>query len=176
MEASAAAAETAARVLGGDFVRETFFYTLHAILPILLTILLGYCVRRVGTWSDEFYRQLNSLCFRLFLPIQLFCNVYAIEDLSSMNWKMIGYLFGSVFFCLLVGLAAARLLVPDRRQQGVIVQVSFRSNQAIWGCLWPMPWAARPHGICLHGHLRLCSAVQRAGGDCADGFRRRRFP
>ena len=75
MEASRAAAETAARVLGGDFVRETFFYTLHAILPILLTILLGYCVRRVGTWSDEFYRQLNSLCFRLFLPIQLFCNV-----------------------------------------------------------------------------------------------------
>ena len=36
MEASRAAAETAARVLGGDFVRETFFYTLHAILPILL--------------------------------------------------------------------------------------------------------------------------------------------
>ena len=155
MEASRAAAETAARVLGGDFVRETFFYTLHAILPILLTILLGYCVRRVGTWSDEFYRQLNSLCFRLFLPIQLFCNVYAIEDLSSMNWKMIGYLFGSVFFCLLVGLAAARLLVPDRRQQGVIVQVSFRSNQAILG----LPLANALGGAAAMGFASMATSV-----------------
>ena len=155
MEASRAAAETAARGLGGDFVRETFFYTLHAILPILLTILLGYCVRRVGTWSDEFYRQLNSLCFRLFLPIQLFCNVYAIEDLSSMNWKMIGYLFGSVFFCLLVGLAAARLLVPDRRQQGVIVQVSFRSNQAILG----LPLANALGGAAAMGFASMATSV-----------------
>ena len=138
-----------------DFVRETFFYTLHAILPILLTILLGYCVRRVGTWSDEFYRQLNSLCFRLFLPIQLFCNVYAIEDLSSMNWKMIGYLFGSVFFCLLVGLAAARLLVPDRRQQGVIVQVSFRSNQAILG----LPLANALGGAAAMGFASMATSV-----------------
>ncbi len=155
MEASRAAAETAARVLGGDFVRETFFYTLHAILPILLTILLGYCVRRVGTWSDEFYRQLNSLCFRLFLPIQLFCNVYAIEDLSSMNWKMIGYLFGSVFFCLLVGLVAARLLVPDRRQQGVIIQVSFRSNQAILG----LPLANALGGAAAMGFASMATSV-----------------
>lgn len=125
MEASRAAAETAARVLGGDFVRETVFLYPSCHPAHLLTILLGYCVRRVGTWSDEFYRQLNSLCFRLFLPIQLFCNVYAIEDLSSMNWKMIGYLFGSVFFCLLVGLVAARLLYRPR-QQGVIIQVSFQ--------------------------------------------------
>lgn len=136
-------------------MRETFFYTLHAILPILLTILLGYCVRRVGTWSDEFYRQLNSLCFRLFLPIQLFCNVYAIEDLSSMNWKMIGYLFGSVFFCLLVGLVAARLLVPDRRQQGVIIQVSFRSNQAILG----LPLANALGGAAAMGFASMATSV-----------------
>ena len=100
-------------------MRETFFYTLHAILPILLTILLGYCVRRVGTWSDEFYRQLNSLCFRLFLPIQLFCNVYAIEDLSSMNWKMIGYGRASLYRCPL-GL-----------------------TRPFWACPWPMHWGGR---------------------------------
>lgn len=125
-------------------MRETFFYTLHAILPILLTILLGYCVRRVGTWSDEFYRQLNSLCFRLFLPIQLFCNVYAIEDLSSMNWKMIGYLFGSVFFCLLVGLVAARLLVRTGGSRVSLYRYPSGPTRRFWGCLWPMPWAARP--------------------------------
>ena len=38
---------------------------------ILLIILLGYIVRRIGHWSDDFYKQLNQLCFRLFLPLPL---------------------------------------------------------------------------------------------------------
>ncbi|MDD3346569.1 AEC family transporter [Oscillibacter sp.] len=114
-------------------MKETFVYTLHAILPILFIIVLGYFVRRVGPWSESFYKQLNSLCFRLFLPIQLFCNVYGIDDLTNMNWRVIGYLFSSVFFCLLAGLLAAKLFIPDRRQKGVITQVAFRSNQAILG-------------------------------------------
>ncbi|WP_295581726.1 AEC family transporter [uncultured Oscillibacter sp.] len=114
-------------------MKDTFFYTLHAILPILLIIVLGYGVRRVGPWSDDFYKQLNALCFRVFLPVQLFCNVYAIDDLSAMNWRVIAYLFTSVFLCLLVGLLAAGLFIRSRAQKGVIVQVAFRSNQAILG-------------------------------------------
>ena len=127
---------------------DTFTYTLHAILPILLIILLGYVVRRIGPWSEDFYKQLNALCFRLFLPVQLFCNVYGIDDLSHMNWRVICYLFTSVLACALVGVAAARLLVPKREQKGIIVQVAFRSNQAILG-------------------LPLANAL---GGDAAMGF------
>ena len=91
-------------------MKDTFFYTLHAILPILLIILLGLGVRRTGWWNDDFFKQVNSLCFRLFLPVQLFCSVYSIDDLSSVNWRMVGYLFFSVFFCLAVGLIASHLV------------------------------------------------------------------
>ena len=85
-------------------MKDTFFYTLHAILPILLIILLGLGIRLTGWWSDDFFKQVNSLCFRLFLPVQLFCSVYSIDDLSSVNWRMVCYLFFSVFLCLAVGL------------------------------------------------------------------------
>lgn len=112
---------------------ETFLYALRAILPILLIILLGYVVRRIGSWDGEFYRQLNRLCFRLFLPVQLFCSVYAIEELSDLNWRLVGFQFAGVLACALVGMLAAKLLVPDRRQKGVVVQAAFRSNQAILG-------------------------------------------
>jgi len=123
-------------------------YTLHAILPILLVVLLGYVVRRIGSWSDDFYKQLNKLCFRLFLPIHLFCSVYGIDDLTAMNWKVIGFLFCGILTCALVGLLAAVTLVPNRAQRGPIVQCSFRSNQAILG-------------------LPLAQAL---GGDAAMGF------
>ena len=135
-------------------MKDTFFYTLHAILPILLIILLGLGIRLTGWWSDDFFKQVNSLCFRLFLPVQLFCSVYSIDDLSSVNWRMVCYLFFSVFLCLAVGLAASRL-VPSRRQRGVIVQVSFRSNQAILG----LPLAKALGGDAAMGFAAMATGV-----------------
>ncbi|MCI8398891.1 MAG: AEC family transporter [Oscillibacter sp.] len=134
---------------------ETLSYTLKAIVPILLIILLGYIVRRIGHWSDDFYKQLNQLCFRLFLPVQLFCNVYAIDDLSTMNWCVIGYLFCGILACALVGVLAAKALVPKRLQKGVIVQASFRSNQAVLG----LPLANSLGGDAAMGFAALSTSV-----------------
>lgn len=114
-------------------MKDTFLYTLHAILPILLVVLSGYAVRRLLPWEDDLYTRMNALCFRFFLPVQLFYNVYSIEDLSDVNWTVIGFLLVSVFFFLLTGLAAARHFIHDPRQKGVIVQASFRSNQSLLG-------------------------------------------
>lgn len=134
---------------------ETLSYTLGAIVPILLIILLGYVVRRIGPWGDDFYKQLNQLCFRLFLPVQLFCNVYAIDELRAMNWRMIGYIFCGILACALMGVAAAKLFVPQRLQKGVIVQASFRSNQAVLG----LPLANSLGGAEAMGFAALSTSV-----------------
>jgi hypothetical protein len=136
-------------------MRDTFFYTVRAILPILLLILLGSVLRRTGPWSQDFYKQLNQLCFRVFLPVQLFCNVYAIDDLSSMNWRVIAYLSGGVLVCAAVGILAARLFVRDPLQKGVVVQAAFRSNQAILG----LPLANSLGGAAAMGFAALTTSV-----------------
>lgn len=111
---------------------DTFLFALRALLPLLLTIALGYGVRRIGPLELDFYRKLNSLCFHLLLPLSLFCNIYAIEDLAQVNWRLAVYAVGGVLACLAMGAAAARLL-KRREQRGVLVQAAFRSNQAILG-------------------------------------------
>lgn len=112
---------------------DTFFYTLRAILPILLITLLGYAVRRIQVWPESFYITLNQLCFRWFLPIQLFCSIYSVESLAAVNWRVIGFSVLGILACLGLGLLAGWLFVPNRRQKGVIAQTAFRSNQAIFG-------------------------------------------
>lgn len=67
---------------------DIFLYAGRAIMPLLLMMALGCGLRRVGRWSDDFYRQLNGFCFHVLLPVQLFLNVYAIEDLSVLNWRL----------------------------------------------------------------------------------------
>lgn len=71
---------------------DIFLYAGRAIMPLLLMMALGCGLRRVGRWSDDFYRQLNGFCFHVLLPVQLFLNVYAIEDLSVLNWRLLGFI------------------------------------------------------------------------------------
>ena len=111
---------------------ETFQYALRAILPILLLISTGFLVRRVGPWDGKFYKSLNKLGFHVFMPLNLFCNIYSIEDLSDVNWSLVFVVLGGICLCMLLGIAAARLL-PQKDQRGVMVQATFRSNQAILG-------------------------------------------
>lgn len=114
-------------------MKDVFFFSLRAVLPILLLMLLGALVRRTGRWSGPFFNQLNSLCFHVFLPVQLFLNVSGLESLAAVNWRLLGYLVAGILLSLAVGVLAARLLVPDPQQKGVIAMTAFRSNQVILG-------------------------------------------
>ncbi len=135
-------------------LQETFTYTLRAILPILLTVLLGYTVRRIGPWEETFYKQLNKLCFHLFLPLHLFCSVYSINDLASMNWTLIGFVFACIFACAGLGLLAAHF-IPRRDQKAVITQCAFRSNQAILG----LPLAQALGGEAAMGFASVATSI-----------------
>ena len=82
---------------------DIFLYAGRAIMPLLLMMALGCGLRRAGRWSDDFYRQLNGFCFHVLLPVQLFLNVYAIEDLSVLNWRLLGFI---ILITLLSGIAS----------------------------------------------------------------------
>ncbi|MGM9661628.1 MAG: AEC family transporter [Oscillospiraceae bacterium] len=134
---------------------EIFLFALRAVLPILLMILLGYLVRRIGPWDGAFFNQLNKLAFHLFLPVQLFLNVYEMEELSQVNWRLIAYVVAGIFFCLAVGVLAARLFVPEPTQKGVIVMTAFRSNQVILG----LPLAEALGGGAALGFAAVATSV-----------------
>ena len=112
---------------------DVFLFSLRAVLPLLLLMLLGYLVRRKGKWNDAFFNQLNGFCFRVFLPVQLFLNVYEMESLAEVNWRLLIYLLGGIVAALGMGVLAAKLFVKDPRQRGVIAMTAFRSNQVILG-------------------------------------------
>ena len=114
-------------------MKDVFLFSLRAVLPILLLMALGYLVQRRGRWSDGFFAKLNSLCFHLFLPIHLFLNVYEMESLASVNWRLLGYMILAVFLALGMGLLAAKYFVKDPRQKGVVAMAAFRSNHVVLG-------------------------------------------
>lgn len=110
---------------------ENLLFTINAILPILLPCLLGYFLNKIGFFKEGFFNECNKLVFKILIPILLFSNLY-LADLSSINWKFVGFAAISIFILFIIGVIIS-IFFSDKKQKGVIVQAAFRSNYAIIG-------------------------------------------
>lgn len=110
---------------------ENLLFTLNAILPIIIPILLGYGLKRLHFFSDDFLKEANKLVFKVLIPVLLFSNLY-LKDLSTIKWDFVGFTAAAIFVLFLIGMVIV-LFIPNRKQKGVILQASFRSNYAIIG-------------------------------------------
>lgn len=133
---------------------EIFLFSLRVVMPILLLIALGWGTAQWGRWDRSFFDSLNALCFRLFLPVQLFMNVYEMESFRDVNWRVLLYLVFGILLALALGAVSARLFVSDPRQRGVIAMASFRSNQVILG----LPMAQALGGQAAMGFATVASS------------------
>lgn len=114
-------------------ISNVLFTAINAISPIILLILLGYFLKRIGFLSRDFVKTGNKLVFNVCLPCMLFINVYSIESFASINWNLVIYCVGMLLVIFALGFVTALAItkVPERR--GVIWQCAFRSNFAIIG-------------------------------------------
>ena len=87
-------------------MQEILFFTCNAVLPIILLILLGYATKRANLFSENFYSQLNRLCFKICLPALLFCNIYNVTDVTAIlnDWKVALFAITSISILFFAGL------------------------------------------------------------------------
>ena len=106
----------------------------HAVLPLVLCILLGMFLRRIGLLQENIRQSLNKLCFKVFLPIYLFNNIYEIKDISQV-FDPVLILFACTSLLAVFGLLM--VLIPrvekEDSRRGVMIQAMFRSNFALFG-------------------------------------------
>ncbi len=114
---------------------EIFYFACNAILPIVLVVLLGYFLRRIKFFNDDFLNKANKLCFRVLIPILLFSNIAFIEKeaFSHINWSLIIYAIVAILLLFFIGLIIVKLFIKEDKQKGVILQCLFRSNYALIG-------------------------------------------
>lgn len=132
---------------------EHLLFTLNAILPIILPILLGYFLKVKKFFSEDFLNQGNKLVFKVLLPVLLFSNIY-LADLNNINWKFVGFSAVAILVLFFLGMLLV-LVIPDRKQKGVILQATFRSNYAIIG----IPLATMLGGVAAGAEASIVAAV-----------------
>ena len=124
---------------------ENLAISVNAVLPLIICMAAGYLFRRIKLVDECFCRKCNTFCFKTFLPLMIFMNVYN-SDLESAVQPG-AFLFAAA--AVLVIFAAAFLLIPRivrkgsvdsagspvsaGSRQAVLIQCIFRSNFVIFG-------------------------------------------
>lgn len=88
---------------------------------------------RTGMINDGFVEVSSKLVFNFSLPALLFISISKTRFDKIANFEVVVYALLATLLAYVVLELIARMLVPDRRNQGVFVQGGFRSNMGIIG-------------------------------------------
>lgn len=111
---------------------KIFIFTINAILPVILLMLLGYILKRIGFFTKDFLKMANKAVFYVFLPTLLFKNISDVTSITDINWSVIAVVIAVVVILFLVGLLITKL-IKSPKDKGVVLQCVFRSNFALIG-------------------------------------------
>lgn len=111
---------------------DNLLFTLNAILPLILPIILGYVLRRLKLFGKVFLNYGNKLVFTVFIPILIFNNLY-MTNFSDINWKIAVFVFAASVGMFLIGWLQALPFKSMPTRRSVVHQAAFNSNYAVIG-------------------------------------------
>ena len=112
---------------------ESLIFALNAVAPIILTVVIGYFLKRMGLLDGELAKRINKLVFRVFLPSMLFLNVYKIDSLASVSYGYVLYVFVTLRVIFALSIPAVMAVTGREDRRGALLQAVFRSNFALIG-------------------------------------------
>lgn len=112
---------------------DSFIFSVSAVAPIVLMVLIGYFLKSIGMMNEQFAKDANKLVFRVFMPVMLFLNIYKIQDLAGFNFGFIGYVLLALLIIFFASIPAVVAVTKDKGRRGVLVQAAFRSGYSLIG-------------------------------------------
>lgn len=112
---------------------ESFFVALRVVAPMALLMGLGVVIRCAGITDRSTMRAMDKVCFRVFLPLLLFKNIYETDLSSGFGWKEPLFIVACLLAIFFLTLAVVPRLIKDRRQVASVSQAIFRCNYILFG-------------------------------------------
>lgn len=110
-----------------------FLFAVNATSPIVIMVLVGYFLKRIGMLDMGVAKVLNKLVFRVFLPAMLFLNMYKIESLADVDFGFVWYTIIATVILFLIAVGVVILFTKENAKRGALLQSVFRANYALVG-------------------------------------------
>jgi len=111
----------------------SLIFSINSVMPLFLLVLLGYVLKRIGIFTDEWLKMANNFSFKITLSVMLFYEIFNGGTSSKASTKLILFSVIIVFVITILSYIFVPFLVKDRFRTGVVIQGIFRSNYLLFG-------------------------------------------
>lgn len=133
---------------------DNLIFSLNATVPIFLMMLLGLFLRKIG-WIDlKFADKMNSLVFKIGLPVLVFHDLAEVDFAEAWNFRFAAFCFLVTVISILISGAVA-FLWKDKTIRGEYIQASYRSSAALLG----IAFIQNIYGSSVMGPLMIIASV-----------------
>ena len=112
---------------------ENLIISLNVVLPLFLSIALGYALKRIRMYDTATLKNINKLVFKVFLPVYLFHSIYSTDLSAAFDIKVIIFAVLSLLLWFFLLMCIVPLVEKNNAKRGVMVQAMFRSNFVLFG-------------------------------------------
>lgn len=103
------------------------------VFPLFLFMLLGFWIRKQKILSRDTLKSMNTMIFKILIPITLFMNIYQSGIRETMNGKLFLYVFIMVVASFILTWMAGARLISDTGDAASVIQGIYRSNYVLFG-------------------------------------------
>lgn len=100
---------------------ENFILSFNVVTPLFLIMSLGYYLKYIKLLDKQTLNIMNSVCFKIFLPILLFFNIYQSDVKSSFNINLIIFSVSSIVILFIILCFLIPKIEKDNKKRGVMI-------------------------------------------------------
>lgn len=114
---------------------SSFQTALTAVLPMFIMLLLGWYLRKINMADEHMLNKLNTVCFRAFLAVNVYYNIYKVNIKEVFNGKLLLYAILTQIVILAFSLLVAMITEKTKKKRGALAHGIFHTNFVIFGTL-----------------------------------------
>ncbi|MCI9163167.1 MAG: AEC family transporter [Lachnospiraceae bacterium] len=114
---------------------SSFQTALTAVLPMFIMLGLGWYLRKINMADEHMLNKLNTVCFRTFLAVNVYYNIYKVNIKEVFNAKLLLYATATQILVLLLSLLVAMVTEKGKKRRGALAHGIFHTNFVIFGTL-----------------------------------------
>lgn len=114
---------------------NSFQTALSAVLPMFVMLVMGNFLKRIKMVDEHTLNKMNTLCFKTFLSISLYYNIYRANIAEVFNGKLLMFVVITQFIILGISFIAAIPVTKGKKKRGALIHGIFHTNFVIFGTL-----------------------------------------
>lgn len=112
---------------------DSLILSANVVLPLFFMMALGYILKQLNFIDEYTISKMNTLVFKVFLPITLFVSIFKTDFRSEWDSYFILYGLFALFIYFFISIIIVNFLEKDNKKRGVLIQCAFRSNFILFG-------------------------------------------